>query len=279
VAISELTDEKTSLGERDGLWMGEPITFSWEGDRFQYGMLMSPVSLPARHVHPEIRAAAEAVCAAQADLEELRGKINTRRVEHEELKQKLARGSRGKADPELAKAARELTEHTALTNLLEGDVPNAEAAVRDAVAGFAAALHENSAEWDSYLLRAGARACTAPLGCIEDVPAWLGELVLIDQLLARETILYQNPQTPAEMTARADRSERTFSVEGILSGESRASSQMGLLGLVATYAARFTPAPKPQPEPEQEPLAVRLQKIAKGLAPALATRDPFLRSG
>jgi hypothetical protein len=212
----------------------------------------------------------------------LRSKINTRRNEFEALKQRLAQGSRGKPAPELAKAARELTDHQALTNLLEGDVGNAEQAVRDALASFGEAVGVHSREWDTYLYEAGAAAVQAPVGYIGDLPGWLGELWLIDALLAREGVLHDQPSGPEGFQNRFDRSQRQVSINRILGGEDRGSEgvQYGILGLVAEYAARFTKPqpPKPEPEIEVEPLAVRLHRQARGLAPAGPPADPFLRS-
>jgi hypothetical protein len=239
-------------------------------------MLLSTVSLPAQHVHPGVRAAGENVSAAQADLEELRAKINTRRAEYEELKVRLAQGSRGKAAPELTKAAHELTQHQALTNLLEGDIPNAEQAVRDALAAFAASLHEFGAEWNRYLYAAGQKAVEVPVGSIRELPAWLGELQLIDGLMSREGILHIAGESNVEIAARFDRSQRSQSLARIIGGEDRGSEgrQMGVLELVHDYAARFTPPPPPEPDPEAEPLAVRLQRGREGSS-CLTRGTPF----
>ena len=234
-------------------WVGERITLTWN-DLQVPGGLTSTVHLPSRHVHPTVRAAGEEVMSAQAKADGLRQRVADRKsVGLQELMAELD----GESDEEAA--GRRLTDFESTTKVLERRISAADVAVREAWQGLAGSVHANAGAWNEYLYTAAAEALQTPLGTIWQLPEWLGELVLIDNLLAREGII--QPAGEAKPAA-FKRSERTNSVEGILSGESRAGRQMGLLELVKEYEQALSkpvPVVEVKAEPE-EPLAVRLQR-------------------
>jgi hypothetical protein len=67
--------------------------------------------------------------------------------------------------------------------------------------------------------------------------AELHDLQLVDDLLAREGILHQNPQTPADIEANFKRSQRRASLAMHVVGEDRGSEgrQYGLIELILEH--------------------------------------------
>jgi hypothetical protein len=158
VTGSDPTDEKTPGREAAGIWEGEPLALYREwGDRLLHGWIGHNVRLPGRHVHPAVRQAAERVRSAQAERDELAQELAARAGEKAQLAHRLAQESGRAAGPERVKAARQLTEFEAESNLIAALLPGAEQAVYAAWDALSAALGVYGAEWDTISLPAARR--------------------------------------------------------------------------------------------------------------------------
>jgi hypothetical protein len=211
------------------IWEGEPITLTRSfGDHYWLGLL-STVRLPGRHVHPEVRAAAQDVLDRQAELNELRRKLDARPGAREELM---------RASRQLSDRAERLQKFDSETEYIRSfDLPEAEQAVEAAWQDFAASLGVFHADWQAYLASARARAAEEAGKAVEAAVAALQELQLIDDLTWREGIVHNRPETPDEIKANFDRSQRRSSLAMHIGGEDRGSEgrQYGLIELVLEY--------------------------------------------
>lgn len=257
-------------------WLGEPIRFSWEGDRHLYGMLVSNVRLPGRHVHPQVREAGVRVVAAQTKHNGLTQKLADRPGERAQLKRKLAQDEDSDGS--------QLKAFDADTEVIEARCELAEEAVRDALTAFSAALAANAAEWDEYLRERGLEALHAPVGHIEDLPAWSAEVQLIDDLLSRHgvdvAILHIDPNDFATTHAHSLRHGTIHSILGGVDLPGDQGRQYAVSELKQEFQRVFTARPKPaQAAPEFEPLETEPERLVRerGTGPKRPV-DKFYRS-
>lgn len=214
---------------REEIWEGEPITLNRGfGDHYWLGLL-STVRLPGRHVHPAVREAAEEVQAALAELDQLQRRLAARPGERDELM---------RASRQLSDRAERLQRFESETAYLEKfDIPEAEQALQGAWENFSASLSVFHVEWQNYLASVRSRAAEEAGKAVESAVAALQELQLIDDLAWREGIAHNRPETPDEIKANFERSQRRSSLAMHLNGEDRGSEgrQYGLLELILEY--------------------------------------------
>jgi hypothetical protein len=237
MTLSAEQDQKTP-GIEDDLWEGEPITLSrsW-GDLYLHGVVGHRVSFPGRHLHPQIRRAAEQVQKATAEREALEREIAARTPARDQLVAKLAPEVR-EAGPGRVKAAHELKSFDAETELLSILIPDLDAAVRQSWDELVAALTEIGGDWDRYLHRRGREAVAALQGAVQALQTALDECQLIDALLAREGIVSSaGAATPEDFETRFARGQRGITVGMLVGGEDRGSEgrRYGLEELAAEY--------------------------------------------
>jgi hypothetical protein len=249
-------------------WVGVELTLRGEWvDRFGPGMLSNPAHFPARHVLPPIREAAEQVLSVQASRDAWVSDCDARPAGLDRL---LAESSQ----QDVAAVGKKVAEFEATTKAMKYRIAALDQAVRDAWEVLAGTLHNHGAEWNEYLYAALAAHLETPVGPIWNLPNWLSEPVLIEDLLWRESILVRGNLEGAEWHRNNARMERKHSAHTILYGGSSAGeTPQGVMDLVMQWRALGQPEPVVEPEPEPEPLAVRLQRERS--IPSGIHREPF----
>ena len=261
--VTELQEERLEETEVDLVWSGKPVTLTRGGDAYLYGRLLSTIHLPAEHVPPVSRQAAEHILEAEADRRELDEFLDARVGQRAELVEKLSEAEDQQA------AAQQLANFDAVSELRRALIPKRDAAIWSAWEAFNAALDADAAEWDNYLLAQGRRAATEALELLTPGLAKLRECQLIDALKAREGIFHLT-----DSATNFDRSQRRLSIDRIDHGADLGTegTQHGLLELAHTFKAVFaqpttTIADLEAELEEVEPYAVRVRKAALGLGP------------
>jgi hypothetical protein len=159
--------ETNGLDEERGAWSGEPISFSWDGDRFRYQMLLWNVALPSRHLHPLVREAAERVKAAQTEREQLAQELASRGPEREQLAHRLAQESARTPGPGAGESC------TAVDRVRRRDQSDRELdsrrrpVCRRRPGGFSATVTAVETEWNEYLRLRGREAVVALQGAAQ----------------------------------------------------------------------------------------------------------------
>jgi hypothetical protein len=136
-------NEKKRQDEEMSSWDGEEIALerTW-GDQWLQGLLGWRVTIPANHVHPQVREAGVRVQAAQAEYDGLAQELATRPGERQQLTQKLLQESASRE--EIGRQLRAFDDDTAGVEVL---VPVAMQRVYDAWDDLCDAVRANDEEW------------------------------------------------------------------------------------------------------------------------------------
>lgn len=138
-----MNDKKTAVkDEQVSSWDGEEIALdrTW-GDQWLQGLLGWRLTIPANHVHPQVREAGVRVQAAQAEYDGLAQELATRPGERQQLTQKLLQESASRE--EIGRQLRAFDDDTAGVEVL---VPVAMQRVYDAWDDLCDAVRANDEE-------------------------------------------------------------------------------------------------------------------------------------
>jgi hypothetical protein len=241
------TDEKADVDEVE-LWEvpGEPLHLARNfGDLWIGGQLGMRVVLPARHVHPKVRAAAEAVQAAERDRAAIDSELVALNDEREMLMRDLAKVRPG---PESVAAKQRLRDIVLDVEIARDfRIPELDRAIQLRWDELHAAVVASWEEWRSYLHRRAAIAVEALQsgegsytgGALAPVLFWLDDLRQIDSLLALEGVFRQEAGP-----ATFQRSLRSASLQRIVAGADLGDQgeQYGIVPLVLQYRSAIASA-------------------------------------
>lgn len=215
-----------------------PLTIRRDGDGLLHGFLPTAVTLPASHVHPAVRSAADAAAQAATARAELVAELNARGTQRALLQEELV----ALAKTDRTAAATRLREFDSETEILSASLaPAAHQVERDAWDALAHTMLGTTEEWNAYIREQGLAAVDRLRDATEVYRAALAECHLLEGLLRRIGVEVHPDQTGADMRARFDYSLRKQSVEVLLNGRDLGNEGRirGAVELADQYAGAF----------------------------------------